>query len=95
MACFAFVFTNGLYASGLNVCLGKSYNNFLTPKVDFCDYESIYAKVGCGSLFYLLVIASSNILDIYFMVCSVREINHSSENVKHLISRTAYMNRKR
>ena len=78
----------------LNMCLGKAYLNFLID-YQFCPYENWISYIFCWSFSTLLAICMSNIFDAYFVYHCVQEIKQSTEETKNMLSKKAFIKRKR
>ena len=82
-------------STGLHECLGKGYNNFLSTKIHYCSYENPILNIFCWTWLCLFVISMSNIVDAYCLFWCGKHINKSTEEAKTLLSKEAYVNRKR
>ena len=88
-----FVFTDTSQA--LNECLGKGYLNFFETRFQFCSNEDQFMKMFCWSWFTLLQILMSDVIDVFCIFFCFKEINKSTEESRSMLSKQAYINRKR
>ena len=82
-------------STGLQECLGKGYNNFLSTKIQHCSYDNSTLNIFCCTWLCLIVICVSNIVDAYCLFCCGKYIKKSTEETKRMLSKEAYINRKR
>ena len=82
-------------STGLQECLGKGYNNYLSTKTQYCSYDNAILNMFCWTWLCLFVICMSNIVDAYCLFCCGKHINKSTEETKRMLSKEAYSNRKR
>ena len=82
-------------SSVLQECLGKGYNNFLSTKPHYCSYDNSFLNIFCWTWLCLMLILLSNIVDAYCLFCCGKHITKSTEETKHMLSKEAYINRKR
>ena len=82
-------------STGLQECLGKGYNNFLSTKINYCPYDNSILNIFCWTWLCLIVICMSNIVDAYCLFCCGKHINKSTEETKRMLSKESYINRKR
>ena len=80
----------------LNTCLGKGYLNYFIPyQYESCPYENWFSYIFCGSIQTLLYICMSNVIDAFCVYYCVQEIKTSTEETKNMLSKQAYVNRRR
>ena len=93
MLSWIFIFND--QSTALNECLGKGYLNFLvSPTLVKCT-ENQFGKILCGTWLALLSILMSNVLDVFFIFYCFKDISKSTEEVRNMLSKEAYSNRKR
>ena len=82
-------------STGLQECLGRGYNNFLSTKPEYCSYDNSFLNIFCWTWLCLIITCMSNIVDAYLTFCCAKHINKSTEESKRMLSKEAYINRKR
>ena len=88
-----FIFNDN--SAALNECLGKGYLNFLvSPTLVKCT-ENEFGKILCGTWLALLSILMSNVVDVFCIFYCFKGINKSTEEVRDMLPKQAYINRKR
>ena len=88
-----FVFTDKSQA--LNECLGKGYLNLFETRFQFCSNENQFMEMFCWSWFTLLLILMSDVIDVFCIFFCFKEITKSTEESRSMLSKQAYINRKR
>ena len=88
-----FVFTDKSQA--LNECLGKGYLNLFETRFQFCSNENQFMEMFCWSWFTLLLILMSDVIDVFCIFFCFKEITKSTEESRNMLSKQAYINRKR
>ena len=88
-----FVFT--VKSQVLDECLGKGYLNLFVTRFQFCSNEDQFMKMFCWSWFTLLQILMSDVIDVFCIFFCFKEINKSTEESRSMLSKQAYINRKR
>ena len=88
-----FVFTDK--SQTLNECLGKGYLNLFETRFQFCSNENQFMEIFCWSWFTLLQILMSDVIDVFCIFFCFKEINQSTEDSRNMLSKQAYINRKR
>ena len=88
-----FVFTDKSQA--LNECLGKGYLNLFATRLQFCSNENQFMEMFCWSWFTLLLILMSDVIDVFCIFFCFKEITKSTEESRSMLSKQAYINRKR
>ena len=88
-----FVFTDKSQA--LNECLGKGYLNLFETRFQFCSNENQFIEMFCWSWFTLLMILMSDVIDVFCIFFCFKEINKATEESRNMLSKQAYINRKR
>ena len=82
-------------STALSECLGKGYLNFLfSPTLVKCT-ENQFGKILCGTWLALLLILMSNVVDVFCIFYCFKDISKSTEEVRNIVSKQAYSNRKR
>ena len=74
----------------LNKCLGKEISSNLIQ----CT-ESQFGEIFCWTWLGLLFILMSNVIDVFCILFCFKEINKSTEESRKMLSKQAYINRKR
>ena len=88
-----FIFNDN--STALNECLGKGYLNFLfSPKLVKCTGNQ-FGKMLCRTWLALLSILMSNVVDVFCIFYCFKRISKSTEEVRNMLSKQAYTNRKR
>ena len=82
-------------SAALNECLGKGYLNFLfSPTLVKCTGNQ-FGKILCQTWLALLSIFMSNVVDVFCIFYCFKHISKSTEEVRNMLSKQAYSNRKR
>ena len=79
----------------LNECLGKGYLNFFSTKLQFCSNENQLKEIFCWTWYSVLKIMMSNVIDVFCVFFFFKEINKATEESRNMLSKQAYVNRKR
>ena len=79
----------------LNECLGKGYLNFFPTKLQFCSNENQLNEIFCWTWYSVLLIMMSDVIDIFCIFFCFKEIDSTIEESRHMLSKQAYINRKR
>ena len=82
-------------SQALNECLGKGYLNLFETKFEFCSNENQFIETFCWSWFTVLMILMSDVIDVFCIFFCFKEINKSTEESRNMLSKQAYINRKR
>ena len=80
---------------GLSICLGEGYQNFFPAQLRMCNYNNPIGNNACKLFFFLQVILTSNLIDIYCTYFISKTINSQTEAAKSMIGENAYISRKR
>ena len=92
-------------SSGIRNCLGNDdviyfkYDYFTSGgysrKKEYCQIDNIIGKYICKGSLALLLLISSNLLEIYLTSAVMFEIKKSTESVMQLLSKKSFADRKR
>ena len=92
-------------SSGIRNCLGNDEvtyfkYDYFTPggysrKKEYCQLDNIVAKYICKGYLVLLMLISSNLLEIYLTSAVMFEMKKSTESVMQLLSKKSFADRKR
>jgi hypothetical protein len=92
-------------SSGILNCLGNDEvtyfkYDYFTPggysrKKEYCQLDNIIEKYICKVSLVLLLLISSNLLEIYLTSAVMFEIKKSTESVMQLLSKKSFADRKR
>ena len=92
-------------SSGILNCLGNDdvtyfKYDYFTPggysrKKEYCQIDNIIGKYICKGSLALLLLISSNLLEIYLTSAVMFEIKKSTESVMQLLSKKSFADRKR
>ena len=92
-------------SSGILNCLGNDdviyfKYDYFTPggysrKKKFCQLDDIVGKYTCQGSLALLVLISSNLLEVYLTFAVMFEIKKSTKRVMPLLSKKSFADRKR
>ena len=94
LLCIPIASNNVQVTINLDVCLGDYYQLFFRESNIPIPNTQIWTSIG--SLFeWIVLICMSNIPDFYFIYSCSKEVKRSDENVKNMLSKQAYLKRKR
>ena len=100
-----FLWLPNINSSGILNCIGRDdvtyfKYDYFTPggysrKKKFCQLDDIIGKYICQGSLALLVLISSNLLEVYLTFAVMFEIKKSTKRVMSLLSKKSFADRKR
>ena len=80
----------------LNICLGQTEVNFLNfHRVFACQGKNWMENILCHIILYVYIITSCNLVEVFFLWNTYKQIKKATESAKTMIGRKDHQKRKK